>query len=400
MRITMLTNMNDVDARAWNGLLGNSYPFMRHEFLNALEQHGAVGKDSGWTPCHLLAWQESELVGALPLYLKHHSWGEFVFDWAWAEAYQRSGKAYYPKLVAAAPYSPCTGPRLLVRTSTRQHVNICTHLIRASRDAAHEQGVSSLHCLFPDKEQADLFEQQGFYLRLGCQYHWENRHYSDFDDYLSRFTAEKRKKIKRERRRVQEAGVEMLTLHGGELGPREWQAFYAFYRGTFLQKSGFVPLNEGFFRAIGHALPEQVVMVLARYGGEYVAAALSLRDENTLYGRYWGASEHFHSLHFETCYYAGIDYCIRRGLSRFAPGAQGEHKISRGFAPTPTYSAHWLADPQFEKAVACYLREERRHMGYHMNELASHLPFKTGEHAAPGSADTRGGDEAALVGSE
>lgn len=375
MRITTLTRMEDVDARAWNRLLGNGYPFLRHEFLNSLEQHGAVGGDSGWTTCHLLAWQASELVGAMPLYLKYHSWGEFVFDWSWAEAYQRAGEAYYPKLVAAAPYSPCTGPRLLVPESP-QHDMICAALIEASKDSAREQRASSVHCLFLTEREVSLFDSHGFHRRLGCQYHWNNRDYRDFDDYLGHFTAEKRKKIKRERRRVQEAGVEMMVLHGSELGPKEWRAFYGFYRNTFLEKSGFVPLSMGFFEALAAHLPDQIMMVLARRHSDYVAAALSLFDEHTLYGRYWGANEHFHSLHFEACYYTGIEYCIRRGLSRFEPGAQGEHKISRGFIPTSTYSTHWLANPQFEEAIARYLGEECRHMRYHMTELSTHLPFK------------------------
>ena len=381
MRITFADQMDTVDIAAWNSLLRGNNPFVRHEFLSALEHHGAVGGDSGWEPCHVLAWQDDALVGALPLYLKQHSWGEFVFDWSWAEAYHRAGQAYYPKLVAASPYSPCTGPRLLV-ADTPQRDTVCETLIHAATAFAVERGASSVHCLFPDERQIGLFERRGFHTRIGCQYHWHNRGYRDFDDYLSHFTAEKRKKIKRERRRVVEAGVEIEILRGADIGRAEWRAFYRFYCSTFLQKSGYVPLRIGLFEELGARLPDQVVMVMARHRGDYVAAALSLRSDDTLYGRYWGASEQFHSLHFEACYYSGVDYCISHGLARFEPGAQGEHKISRGFAPTATYSAHWLRDPRFDKAIARHLDEERRHMRYHMMELSTHLPYKSADDAA------------------
>lgn len=375
MRIAVAEQIDEVDAGAWNHLAGR-YPFLRHEFLSALERHGAVGGDSGWTPQHLLAWNGAELVGAVALYLKAHSWGEFVFDWGWAEAYQRTGRAYYPKLVAAAPYSPCTGPRLLVAAVPDRDA-VGTALIEAGRALAVERNTSSLHWLFADEGQARQIADHGFHLRLGCQYHWHNRGYRDFDDYLEHFTAEKRKKTRRERRRVAEAGIELRVLHGGELGPAEWRAFYDFYRSTFLEKSGYVPLRPGFFEELGARLPEQVVLVLAVHHGDYVAAALSLRDADTLYGRYWGAREQFHSLHFEACYYTGIDYCIAHGLARFEPGAQGEHKIGRGFEPTPTYSAHWLREPRLHELIGCHLDQERGQMRYHILQLSAHLPFKT-----------------------
>lgn len=375
MHITIAEQLSEIEARAWNRFPTGGYPFIRHEFLSALERHGAVGGHSGWTPRYLLAWDDTALIGALPLYLKSHSWGEFVFDWAWAQAYAHHGKDYYPKLVAAIPYTPCTGPRILL-DDTAQAQTVGHALIEKAKTLAAELNVSSLHWLFTSEDQTAALETHGFERRLGCQYHWHNQGYADLDDYLGRFTAEKRKKVKRERRRVHEAGIEVRTLTGTELSAREWQAFYRFYRSTFLEKSGMVPLSRGFFEEIGASMPEQLLMVLACHQGEYVAAALSFRSDDTLYGRYWGASETFHSLHFETCYYAGIEYCIREGLRRFEPGAQGEHKISRGFTPTFTYSAHWMLDPGFHGAVIRFLNEERGLMACHREALSAHLPFK------------------------
>ncbi len=319
-----------------------------------MERSGCVAPETGWTPCHLLAMEEDQITGALPLYLKHHSWGEFVFDFGWAEAYERNSKAYYPKIISAIPYTPATGPRFLVPSSPSE-ANIKSALLQAAQD---------------------FLESREFLLRLGCQYHWQNHDYSDFESFLSTFTADKRKKVKRERRRVEEAGIEIVVLEGDALDSELWDVFYRFYYGTVLRKSGFVPLTKEFFHDLGRTMPENIVLALARYRGEYVAAALSLRGADTLYGRYWGASDDFHSLHFELCYYTGIEYCIEQGLKRYEPGAQGEHKISRGFVPTPTYSMHWLADPIFQRAIGISLEREREQMRYHMKELARHAPYK------------------------
>lgn len=370
-----LKHIEDVDPTSWNTLTTSYNPFIKHEFLCALERAACVAPATGWTPCHLVAREGNELLGAIPLYLKHHSWGEFVFDFAWAEAYERSSKAYYPKIINAVPYTPATGPRLLVPPSPSTDA-IKTALLRAARDLVLELRASSLHCLFTTSEESDLIESNDFLLRLGCQYHWQNQGYSDFDDFLNRFTAEKRKKVKRERRRVQEAGIELIVLEGAEISPVHWEAFYRFYYGTVLRKSGFVPLSLDFFQNLGRTMPENVMLVLARYQGDYVAAALNFRSRDTLYGRYWGASHDFHSLHFEMCYYTGIEYSIKNGLRRFEPGAQGEHKISRGFLPTPTYSTHWLVDNNFQRAISISLEREREQMRYHMRELGSHGPYK------------------------
>ncbi|MEJ2554209.1 MAG: GNAT family N-acetyltransferase [Gammaproteobacteria bacterium] len=376
MRITSLSCIDEVSQESWNALTSLSNPFIRHEFLCSLEHAGCVVPETGWAPCHLVATEGNRLLGALPLYLKHHSWGEFVFDFAWAEAYERSSKAYYPKIINAVPYTPATGPRFLVGSSP-DAARVKQALLEAARELVVERKASSLHCLFTTTDDSEFLASHDFLLRLGCQYHWQNQNYGDFDDFLGDFTADKRKKVKRERRRIQEAGIETLMLEGDEISPDLWEVFYRFYYGTVLRKSGYAPLSLEFFLSLGRAMPENVVLGLARHRGDYVAAALSLRGEDSLYGRYWGASNDFHSLHFELCYYTGIEYCIQHGLQRFEPGAQGEHKISRGFLPTPTYSNHWLADPIFQRAIGISLEREQEQMRYRIRELSSHAPYKT-----------------------
>ena len=375
MRISVVESLEEIAAQDWNHLAGDRHPFLRHEFLIALERHEGVGPRFGWYPRYLTATDGARLVGAVPMYLKNNSYGEFVFDWAWADAYQRAGLSYYPKLVVAAPYTPATGPRLLLDPA-RSAEPIAQALMQGAQDYAQELGVSSLHWLFPDPTDMARLQQQGLLLRSGCQFHWENRGYRDFDDFLSTFAAEKRKKIKRERRRVQEQGVTIEVLHGDELSAEQWAVYHAFYTDTFDRKGGMPTLSRGFFEELGRTMPRNVVLVLASHGGRYVAAAFNLRGADTLYGRHWGASEEFHSLHFEACYYQGLDYCIREGLRRFEPGAQGEHKISRGFLPTPTWSAHWIAHPQFRRAIADFLERERHGMDYYMKGLHEHSPYK------------------------
>jgi predicted N-acyltransferase len=376
MRIISIHQIAEIDNISWNTLNNSGNPFIKHEFLSAFERGHCVDPESGWVPAHLVALEDQQLLGAMPLYFKSHSWGEFVFDFAWADAYERNGRKYYPKVITAVPYTPATGPRVLVPSSPDSDT-IKAALIAAAKELVKSQGASSLHCLFPTQDQAELFESHGFLIRLGCQYHWQNRDYRDFDHFLEGFSAEKRKKVKRERRRVQEAGIDISVHEADEVTPALWQVFYRFYLATVLHKSGYVPLSLEFFQSIGRTLPDSVVLILAQYHGDYVAAALSFRGGDTLYGRYWGASDDFHSLHFELCYYRGIEYCIKRGLNRFEPGAQGEHKISRGFLPTPTYSAHWLADPVFQRAVQAFLERERQQMRYHMAELSTHGPYKS-----------------------
>ena len=375
MHLSVHHTIDEIEATAWNSLVGEANPFLRHEFLHALERHHCVGAEAGWIPQHLVLRREGCLLGAVPMYLKDNSYGEFVFDWAWAEAYQRAGLNYYPKLVVAVPYTPVTGPRLLLN-DTAEREDIADKLIRGAVELAQKLQVSSLHWLFTTLEDTARLERHGLMRRAGCQFHWQNAGYQNFDGFLASLSAEKRKKIKRERRRVQEANVKVEVLTGAQISDRQWEIFHQFYSLTFLRRGGIASLTLDFFKEIGRTLAAQVVLILASYDGEYVAGAFNMRDKTTLYGRHWGCTEQFHSLHFEVCYYRAIEYCIEQGLQRFEAGAQGEHKISRGFLPSPTWSAHWLSHPAFSDAVQNFLNQEQQHMQYYMDELSEHSPFK------------------------
>jgi predicted N-acyltransferase len=375
MKIAVCDSLAAVAADQWDALVGPDHnPFLRHAFLAGLERHGCVGERWGWLPRHLLAWQGERLMGALPLYLKDNSYGELVFDWSWADAYQRAGLAYYPKLVSAVPYTPATGPRLLLAPDAP--ADLARQLLEHALEQARSLGCSSLHVLFPDAEQTAFLHGHGMLRRAGTQFHWFNRGYRDFDDFLDGFTAEKRKKLKRERRRVREQGVSLELHEGRDIGDAEWAAFHRFYAGTFDKRGGYATLSDAFFRSLSETMPGQVVLVMARHEGRYVAGALSFRGSDALYGRHWGCEAEFNSLHFEACYYVGLDYCIEHGLSRFEPGAQGEHKVGRGFEPVPTWSTHWLAHGGFSEAVARYLAHEEAAIEEYMRELADHLPYK------------------------
>ncbi len=380
MNTRIIDHIAEISAKCWNSLEGGlRNPFVRHEFLAGLEKNHCVGEKWGWHPRHLLLEDDNGmLLGAMPLYLKDNSYGEFVFDWSWADAYQQAGLSYYPKLVSSSPYSPVTGPRLLVADGANR-AQVKRLLGEAALDYAKREKLSSLHILFTDEEDTSALESLQMMRRTGTQFHWFNQGYGNFDDYLATFTSSKRKKLKRERRRVLEQEIEIEVLNGHQASAEQWQAFTRFYLATFDKHWGHATLNEGFFRQLGRELPDSVVLVMAKHQGEYVAAALSLRSSDTLYGRHWGCLEEFHSLHFELCYYQGIDYCITHGLSRFEPGAQGEHKVGRGFEPVPTWSAHWLANPQFASAVKHYLAHEHQAMQQYMNELKGHLPYKRGD---------------------
>jgi predicted N-acyltransferase len=377
MHTRIITQLADIPATSWNTLDGGiNNPFLRHEFLAGLETYQCVGEKWGWHPRHLVLEDGAgQLLAAMPLYLKDNSYGELVFDWNWADAYQRAGISYYPKLVSAIPYSPVTGPRLLVADGANRD-EAKRHLGEAALSYARSECVSSLHVLFTDEEDTALLQSLQMMRRTGTQFHWFNRGYGSFDDYLATFTSKKRKNIKRERRRIAEQGIEIEVFDGHRAGPEQWRAFTRFYLATFDKHWGYATLNEGFFSHLGQSLPDSVVLVLAKYQGEYVAGALSLRSGDTLYGRHWGCLEEFHSLHFELCYYQGLDYCIDNDLSRFEPGAQGEHKVGRGFQPVPTWSTHWLANPQFAESVKQYLAHEHEAVQEYMEELKGHLPYR------------------------
>jgi len=392
MRLSVIDNLQSVPAEEWNALAGTDIPFLSHEFLSALERHHCVGAAAGWTPQHLLLYDagsndsgsnvrdnREKLVGAVPQYLKTNSYGELVFDWAWADAYHRSGRHYYPKLVVAIPYTPATGPRILIHPDADPDA-VANALIEHALENAKTSGVSSLHWLFPNDRDLQRLKDHGLMPRLGCQFHWHNSSqnggYRDFDDYLERFTSKNRKKIKRERRQVIESGVVLSRLHGDEITEEQLQAVHRHYTSTFDRKGGYATLSLGFFQELAQTMPRQMVIILAEYDKRPVASAICFRDDHSLYGRHWGCDRRFQNLHFEACYYQGLEYCIEHGLSRFDPGAQGEHKISRGFLPTATWSAHWIADPDFRQAIADYLGRETLGMQDYIQELGEHSPFK------------------------
>ena len=378
-------SLTEVAAAEWNALPGAEAPFLRHEFLLALETTGCATPTTGWDARHvLLRTSDGRLIGALPLYVKSHSWGEFVFDFAWAEAYQRAGLAYYPRLVSAVPFTPATGPRLLAAGEGPR-----TAVLEAARTLRQAMNISSLHVLFPGPADRDFLESARWMPRLDCQFHWRNDGYESFEGFLAGFTAEKRKKLRRERRRIAEAGIACRTLSGHELDEATIDAVYRLHAMTFA-RHGHVPyLNRAFFAELARVMPDSLVIELAERHGSPVACAVSLRGADALYGRYWGADGDYHSLHFELCYYRGIEYCIREGLGRFEPGTQGEHKLLRGFAPTPVWSMHEIADPRFGAAIGDWLRREREARRAWMAEAAWHLPFRRADIPARLNSDVR-----------
>ncbi len=371
-----VTSLAEVDAAEWDALAGTDYPFLRHRFLQGLENTGCTTAETGWQPCHLLLREGDALVATLPLYLKSHSYGEYVFDWSWADAWRRSGLDYYPKLVSAIPFTPATGPRLSMRPGLDPGEAWGTAL-GAVTAFASRRGLSSWHLLFPRAEDSGLLLDRGLPQRRTVQFHWFNEGYRDFDDFLAGFSSRKRKSLKRERRRVVEQGLELETLSGTQLGHEDWEQFHRFYQLTYAKRSGHGGyLTRQFFTEVAASMGEQVVMVIARDRGEAVAGALYFRSGDTLYGRYWGCQREYDCLHFEACYYRGIEYCIEKGLKRFDPGAQGEHKIQRGFRPVETFSNHWIADPGLARAVADFTAREGPHTAAYLQEAATLLPFK------------------------
>lgn len=362
-------------AAQWNALGGAGNPFVRHEFLAALERTGCVGGDSGWEPRYLVLADEQGLAAGAATYIKSHSYGEFVFDFAWARAYERIGQRYYPKLTVAAPFTPATGPRLLLRPGAAPEP-LAARLLQALEHEALAHGWSSIHALFLDETARRACEARGWLLRRDCQFHWYNRGYGSFEDYLASFTAEKRKKARRERRRVAEAGVRFETRGGAELDAPLLDAVYELHRDTFLRHGHEPYLTREFFGEIARTLPEALMVKLALHGRVVVAAAIFFVGADTLFGRYWGAAAEYHSLHFETCYHQGIEFCIERGLARFEPGTQGEHKVSRGFEPTLTWSAHFIADPRFREAIGAYLAQEGVAIEAYAHEVQAHVPFR------------------------
>jgi len=375
MQLERHRSLEGIDPGAWNALVG-SFPFLRHEFLVALERHGALSRQFGWLPHYLIGRDdEGAIAAAAPTFLKGNSYGEFVFDFAWAHAYERHGLAYYPKLVAAAPFTPATGPRVLIAPD-RDPGDTAQQLIEAVHAHAEELGVSSMHWLFPAASDLAHLRARDLIVRNDIQYHWTNPGYRDFDDFLDRMSSRKRKKLRRERRRVGDQGIELVRRRGDQMTSAEWALAHHFYASTFERKWNIPVLSRGFFEEVGTTMGEQFVVVLAYDGATAIGGAILAQGGDTLYGRYWGCDDTYHSLHFEACYYQGIEHAIEHGLARYEPGAQGEHKIPRGFLPTWTQSAHWIAHPGFREAIADHVARERTVLAEHFAELEALSPFK------------------------
>jgi len=375
MKSAVHFRIEELNPREWNALTGAHIPFLRHEFFAALERTACVGAASGWEPRYFALRDTQGLAAAVPAFIKNHSYGEFVFDFAWAQAYARHGLAYYPKLTLAVPFTPATGPRLLIRPDLNSAA-VAKQLLATIESYAREHSLSSVHALFVDESARQACEQAGWLLRRDCQFHWTNRGYASFEAYLDTFTAEKRKKARRERRRVAETGIRFETRHGAELDTPLLDYVYALHRDTFLRHGHEPYLSRAFFTEIARSLGDSLMVKIARYANAPVAAAIFFKSNDTLYGRYWGAAADFHSLHFETCYHQGIEYCIEQGLHRFEPGTQGEHKVSRGFEPALTSSAHYIADPRFREAIAEYLEREGDAIDAYAAQINEHVPFR------------------------
>jgi len=373
-----LKSIAQIDAHSWNALAGSAQPFLRHEFLLAMEESGCAAPRAGWTPQHLIIDEGGRPAAAMPLYRKAHSRGEFVFDFSWAGAYAEHGLKYYPKLLSAVPFTPVCGPRLLVHPEA-DTAAMTMRLVGAALDYVRDEQLSSWHVLFPNDDVAARLEDAELILRRDCQFHWFNQGYETFEGFLATFTAEKRKKAKRERRRVAEAGITFDTRHGGDMDDPLWNTVYGFYADTFYRHGHEPYLNLDFFKRISAAMPNELMLKIARLGGEPIAVAIFFVGEEALFGRYWGAGGNYHSLHFEACYYQGIEYCIEKKLQRFEPGTQGEHKVPRGFVPTLTRSAHFIADPRFATAIRDFARREARGVDRYAAAVNEHVPY----HRAP-----------------
>lgn len=380
LSVSITHSLSEVPAAQWDLLGDTSYPFTRHSFLYGLELHDCL-EPFGWHPVYFLVHRDQQLIAATPCYIKTNSYGELVFDHAWVNAYQRSGLDYYPKLVTAIPYTPATGGRFLIDQScidqADEQQQLRELMCRSIKGFCEDQKMSSWHILFAEKPVLDELCGQELLLRNDLQFHWNNDHYQDFDDFLSRLSSRKRKNIKRERRSVAEEGLDISMQTGGSLSAGEWLRVHDLYAGIYYRKHGTATLTPAFFQHLGEHMPDQVLVACARKEGQIVAASLFFRSNTHLYGRVWGCDQYFRQLHFECCYYQGIDYCIREKLICFDPGAQGEHKLSRGFLPTRTWSAHWIAHPDFRDAIEKFLQQERGYIDSYRDDLLDHSPFKS-----------------------
>jgi predicted N-acyltransferase len=373
-RTHIVSSLSEIGQAAWDALASSQdkpNPFLSYAFLHALHESGSAAPDAGWQPQFLTLYDGEDLAAALPLYVKYHSYGEYVFDWAWADAYGRNGLEYYPKLLSAIPFTPVTGPRLLARDETARAA-----LIEVLRHVQQSTEVSSTHILFPPEEHAHQLGEAGFLLRSGVQFHWVNQGYADFDAFLATLEQKKRKNIRAERRKVREAGVTLRRVRGVDATDEDWRLFTRCYRHTYAEHYSKPYLNLDFFRRIGREMPQNLLLVIAEREGTPIASSLVVHDETTLYGRYWGALEHVPCLHFETAYYQPLEFCIEQGIGVFEGGAQGEHKMARGFLPTRTWSAHWLKHPAFADAIERFLEQEAGGIDNYIDELNDRNPFR------------------------
>lgn len=357
----------------WNALVIDNNPLLRHELLEAMEICECVGEKFGWFPRHIAVYDGSELAAAMPLYEKHNSYGEFVFDQSWAEAWERAGRHYFPKLVSAVPYTPAQGQRLLVQQGRESE--FFPILQQTAVQLCQQIGYSGVHVLFPMSNEQHFLQQQWF-ARYDCQFHWHNQGYANFDDFLAALKSKKRKNIRQERRRVFDTGVEFRVLDGHTATAADLEKFAEFYDLTFEEKWGVATFNLAFFTMIAEKLPDNLVLVLADHEGETVAGALMYRSDTTLYGRHWGCTRYLEQLHFETCYYQGIEFCIRHGLKLFEPGAQGEHKVARGFVPTLTSSSHWIASEEFGPSIKAFCEREKRSILHYIGQVKESIPYR------------------------
>ncbi len=373
-RTRILSSLSEVGQPAWDRLVGlqdDSNPFLSFAFLHALHESGSASSDTGWQPQYLTLWTNDELVAALPMYAKFHSYGEYVFDWAWADAYRRNGVDYYPKLLSAIPFTPVTGARLLATDATTRAA-----LVDALTQLQEANGLSSTHVLYPPEPQARQLQDAGFLLRKGVQFHWQNEGYDQFEQFLTTLEQKKRKNIRAERRKVAEAGITMRRVLGREATEADWRFFKRCYDHTYRAHYSTPYLNLDFFLRIAASMPDNLLLVIGERDGQPVASSLLVYDARALYGRYWGCIEQHPCLHFETAYYQPLEFCIEQKIAAFEGGAQGEHKMARGFLPQTTWSAHWLAHAGFYDAVERFLAQEGQGMAAYVDELNDRSPFR------------------------
>jgi predicted N-acyltransferase len=369
-KITIADSLAEIKSSDWDRLIQKN-PTASYDFLRAMEVSNCVGDGTGWYPAHIFAHQENKLIGAMPLYIKSHSYGEYVFDWAWADAYQRSGLDYYPKLLCAIPFTPVGGPRLLT-----DDVHTKSLLIKSAIQFAEANEFSSFHCLYPAEDEKNSWTQQSMMKRKSFQFHWMNKCYITFDEFLSSMNHQKRKKIRQEREKLRNLGISLETVKGNRASDNEWNFFFKCYQQTYLERGSTPYLNQKFFDLIRSSMGEHILLVFAKFEGNFVASAMNIIGDNVIYGRYWGSTRYIPGLHFEVCYYQAIEYAIKNDIARFEGGAQGEHKLARGLEPVETDSYHWLAHPQFAEAVSSYLERESPAVDNHVGSLQVRSPFK------------------------